>query len=136
MKMYVTSKFTGTDENKDEIEALCQAVSDAGFEDFSFIRDVEKYGVVFETQQEVWSRAWEELKACDALLVDVTVDPTGGRVVECGMAFAWCKPIFVIAKQGVKIRPLFGGVAERVILYDEISDITFQLKEYLKENKL
>ncbi len=85
MKVFVTARFK--DANRGDIEALCAAVSAAGLEDFSFIRDIENYQKIFDNPVELWQRAREELTRCDALLVDVSDFPTGGRVIEIGIAF-------------------------------------------------
>lgn len=131
MKVYVTARYKGT-ENKAEIEDLCRAVRGSGMEDFCFIRDVENYQVVFDDPKSLWERALLEIKNCDATLIDVSDAPTGGRVVEAGIAYALGQPIFVIVKQGVKYKELFGGIATLVIEYDDYSDITNALTKYIK----
>jgi len=131
MRVYITSRFKGSAENKKEIEELCAAVRSADMEDFHFIRDVEKYQPnFFSTQQEVWVAAKNSLKECDALLVDVTDDPSGGRVVEVGMAFALNLPIFVVAKKGTLYKDFYNGVAARIFEYEDIGDISSWLRDF------
>jgi len=87
MKLFITARFKG-DENKPDIEKLCGIVRKAGFEDFCFIRDVEKYQrSVFKDSHKLMNRAREALLQCDALLIDVSDNPGGGRAIEAGVAF-------------------------------------------------
>ena len=131
MKVYVTTRFKGSNENKQEIEHLCFAVHDAGMQDFSFIRDVENYQKVFDDPKDLWSRSLEEIEKCEALLIDVSDHPSGGRVIEVGIAYALHKPVFVVVKNGMEYKDVYNGVAALVIRYDSYQDITDALKEYL-----
>jgi len=129
MKIYITSRFKGSSDNKAEIEKLCLAVRNAGMEDFHFIRDVEHYQPnFFNSPKELWSAALSYLTECDALLIDISDLPSGGRIVEAGMAYSLNKPIYVIVKNGVAYKDFYNGIATSIIKYDEISDITNQLK--------
>lgn len=129
MKVYITSRFKGKD-NRQEIEALCKAVHDAHMVDFNFTRDVEKYEKIFDGPKELWAKAYDELGACDALLIDVSDGPTGGRLVEAGMAYALRKPVIVTMKKGVHYKELFDGISDTVIEYDDHADLTAQLKKF------
>jgi len=132
MKVYIASRFQGAD-NKQEIEALCKAVRDAGMKDFSFIRDVEHYKKTFDDPKELWARAYDEIGACDALLMDVSDYPTGGRMVEAGIAYALRKTVIIVKRPGVKHKGLFDGIAQTIITYDSDKDLTQQLKHFDKE---
>jgi 2'-deoxynucleoside 5'-phosphate N-hydrolase len=130
MKLYVTARFA-YGENRAEIERLCDVVRQAGFDDFCFIRDVENYQKVFSDPQELWQRALAEIEQCDALIIDVSDNPTGGRVVEAGIAYALRQPIIVLVQNGVEHKQFFDGIATRVITYDTIEDIVPILKELI-----
>jgi len=127
MKIYVAARFKGA-ENQKEIELLCEAVRRAGIEDFCFARDIEGYRKTFDSQKEIWDRTLEEIKKCDGFLIDVSDKPTGGRVVEAGIAYALSIPIFVLVHKNTPYKELFNGIAATVIHYEDISDITVALK--------
>ena len=133
MKIYVTARFKG-EANKTEIEKLCLAVRDSGMEDFCFIRDVENYQKTFNNPNDLWERSLFEIKSCDALLIDVSDVPTGGRVIEAGIAYALGLPVFVIAKTGLPCKDIFVGIATEVIFYDEYTGITPPLVKFLEAN--
>lgn len=134
MKVYVATRFKG-EENKAEVEDLCTAVRKAGMTDFCFVRDVENYKKTFDDPKELWQRAYDEINACDAFLIDVSDHPTGGRVVEAGIAYALKKRVFIVVKQGVAYKQLFDGISSIVITYDTSKDITQGLKKYDRESK-
>ena len=133
MKVYITARFKGASEQREAIEAMCRAVREAGMEDFCFIRDIEHYSNFFDDPRELWQRSRDELRSCDALLIDASDLPTTGRVIEAGMAYAWGLPIFVLAQHGIEYKDAYDGIAACVIRYESLSDVTAQLKEYLKE---
>lgn len=132
MKVYVAARFRGTN-NKQEIEALCAAVKAADMTDFCFIRDVEQYKHTFDDPKELWQRAYDEIGACDALLIDVSDYPTGGRVVEAGIAYALRKPVIVVKKHGIHHKNLFDGISATVIEYADHKDMSAQLKKFERD---
>lgn len=133
MRLFVTARFR-SDENKADIESLCEIVREAGFDDFCFIRDVEKYRRdVFSSAHELMARAREELLKCDALLIDLSDNPGGGRVIEVGIAFGRDKPVIIIAKRGTKVSVPMSGIAALVIEYEDIVDIRDRLKEFIAQ---
>jgi nucleoside 2-deoxyribosyltransferase len=133
MKVYITARFQGED-NRQTIETLSHAVREAEMQDFCFVRDVEHYQHTFDSPQELWQRTHDELNACDALLIDVSDRPTGGRVIECGMAYALKKRIFVVVRKGVEYKGIFDGIASTVIEYETPKDLAKQLKKYDQES--
>jgi len=133
MKVYITSRFKGSLENKADIDKLCSAVRNAGMEDFHFIRDVEHYQPnFFKDKKQLWASALKHLAECDALLIDISDSPSGGRLVEAGMAYSLNKPVYVVVKNGVEYKDFYDGIATSVFKYDEIGDITQQLILLLK----
>lgn len=129
--MYITARFSNAAESKATIEELCGAVAAAGFEDFHFIRDIEHYQTnVFPSPQALWAKSKEYIEACDALLIDVTDAPSGGRNVEAGIAYALGKPVFVIVQRGTAYKDFYTGIAKAVIEYESLSDITAELQLY------
>lgn len=133
MKVYIAARFKG-DENRPEIEALCGAVRTAGMNDFCFIRDVENYRHTFDDPQELWQRAYDEILACDAFLIDVSDNPTGGRMIEAGIAYALKKRVFVVVKKGVSYKGLFDGISSTVIEYETYKDLSKSLKKFDEES--
>lgn len=135
MKVYVTARFKG-EENKEEIEALCKAVRSADMTDFCFVRDVENYKHTFDDPKELWQRSYDEIGACDALLIDVSDHPTGGRMIEAGIAYALRKPVITTKKQGIHHKGLFDGISSTVIEYSDYKELTQKLKKFESDRNL
>ena len=129
MRIIVTSSFG---DSKEEIEKLCSIVKSAGFEDFSFIRDVENYRKVFDNPKDLMKRAKDEIEKSDALLIDMTDKPTG-RAIEAGIAYSMGKRIIVIMKKGAQIKDTTRGIADAVIEYNKIEGISGELKNVLQK---
>ncbi len=127
MRVFVTSSFK-EHSNRQEVEYLCGLVKKAGFEDFSFFRDVENYQKVFTNPKELMERARYEIEKSDALMIDMTDKPTG-RAIEMGIAFAQNKKIIMIMKKGTAIKETSLGAADAIILYEELNEIVNPLKE-------
>ncbi len=128
MRLYITSSFG---DSREDIEKLCSIVRSAGFEDFSFIRDVENYQKIFDNPEDLMKRSEDEIKKSDALLIDMTDKPTG-RAIEAGMAYSLGKKIIAIMKRGVQIKDTTKGITDAIIEYDVIEDISNGLKEALR----
>lgn len=126
LRVFVTAKFQNK-ENKEEIEHLCILVRKAGFEDFCFVRDVEHYQKVFDNPKELMERALKEIDQSDCLLIDMTNQPTG-RAIEAGIAYAMKKRIIVIMKKGTIIKDVTRGIANVVLEYENIDEISSMLK--------
>jgi nucleoside 2-deoxyribosyltransferase len=107
--------------NRDEAEKLCSLVRQAGFEDFYFNRDIEKYQAIF-TPSELMKKTLEEINKSDYLLIDMTDKPTG-RAIEAGIAYSLDKKVIVIMKRGAQIKDTVKGIAAEIIEYDVIDEI-------------
>lgn len=129
MKLFITYTFKGV-ENKPEIEKLCQIVHESGWEDYSFVRDVENYSKTFSSPQEMMAAAKKAIGECDALLFDLT-DPSVGKAVEAGIAYQLNKKIIVIFKKGSEKRNTILGIANLIVEYDQIEDIKTNLTNFL-----
>lgn len=131
MRCYITSSFG---DSKQEIEKLCLIVKSAGFEDFSFIRDVENYQKVFDNPKDLMKRSENEIRKSDVLLIDMTDKPTG-RAIEAGMAYSLGKKIIAIMKRGTQIKDTTKGITDVIVEYNVIEDISGGLKEVLRKWK-
>lgn len=125
MKIFITVSFG---ESREKIEQLCSLVKSAGFEDFCFIRDVEKYQKIFDNPKQLMQKSKEEIQKSDALLIDMSEKPTG-RAIEAGIAYALSKKVIVIMKKGTQIKDTTRGIADEIIEYDNITEILPKLKQ-------
>lgn len=127
MKMFITAHYDVHQVNSD-LGRLRKAVRDAGMDDFCFAEDITRE---FTTPKDLWECALSEIINCDGLLIDVSDAPSGGRVVEVGIAYALNKPIFVIVKNGEDYKEMYDGLATQIIRYDDYNDIAKTLSHYV-----
>lgn len=130
MKVFIPARFSEDSDNKSHVDMLCKAVKQAHMEPFCFVRDVQHYKDTLGDEKALWQRIYDELGACDALMIDVTNDPSAGQLVEVGMAFALRKPVVVVKKRGTKHKPVIKGVSSTIIEYDDVDDLAKQLDAY------
>lgn len=124
-KMFITVSFRG-DENKAEVEKLCELVNASGWIDFCFVRDVEKYQKIYTDPKDLMKRAIDEIRKADALLIDLS-DKSTSRAIEAGMAYALGKEVIVVCKAGTMVKDPVKGIAVKVIEYENIEDIVDEL---------
>jgi hypothetical protein len=80
MKVYVTYKFKEEEPNelKTRLEAFSKLIEEStGWKTFIFFRDVQKWRIGTMTMQQVVHRAMEEIKKCDAILVEASEKARG-----------------------------------------------------------
>lgn len=130
MKIYITAPFKGKD-NKKDIEELCSVVRKSGFEDFCFVRDIERYQKIFSDPHELMQRSREEIEKCDALLINYD-GPATGRMIEVGIAYTLGKKIILITKKGANIRDTIKGITDDIIEYEELEDIIGSLSKIIQ----
>lgn len=131
MRLYITATYQGNT-NRAAIEHLCDLAARAGWEDFCFARDVENWQHVFDDPHDLMQRSLDEIRRCDALLLDLTRKPTG-RAYEAGMAYTLGKYIILIMARDTAITATSLGIADAVIVYDRIDDIAPTLADLHRE---
>jgi len=131
MRLYVTATFKGA-ANRAEIEGLCKLVRQAGWEDFCFVRDVEGWQHVFDDPATLMQRSLREIMVADALLLDMTTQPTG-RAIEAGMAYATGRRVIVTLRRGTPIKATVRGIADAIIEYDALDEIVAPLAALRRE---
>ncbi len=126
-KAYLAIKYHPDFRNRPLIEAFDAALKDNHWKMVAVFRDVEKWGQVTLTPQELMRVSFDLIQNCDCLLV-VLNEKGVGIGIECGYAFANKKPIFVIAEQGSDISETLQGIAQRVLFYSSTAELSDKLK--------
>ena len=133
-KAFMTLKFYDGDVTKQKVEELTKALREADIENFVMIRDIEKYGKVTISNEDLMRNyAFPAMKKCDMLIIEFS-EKGVGLGIGAGYAFANDIPIYIIAKTGSDISDTIKGLARKIIFYDKPQDITVAFKEILKES--
>jgi 2'-deoxynucleoside 5'-phosphate N-hydrolase len=126
-KAYLAIKYHPDFRNRPLIEAFDAALQDNQWEMVAVCRDVEKWGGVTLTLQELMRVSFDLIDQCDCLLV-VLNEKGVGIGIECGYAYAHQKPIFVMAEQGSNISETLQGIARWVLFYSSTAELSDKLK--------
>ena len=126
MKAFLSIKFWGDDRNREDVEAVIDAIEKAGFRVFCFRRDAENWGKKEFTPEEMRRRTFEQIEQSDVLVASVAHWPIGVGV-ESGYAYAKGIPIICIYPEDATLANTVGGIARHVIKYKSYDDLRKQL---------
>ena len=127
MRAYISIKYREDNGNKDCIEKISSALEQNGFETVCITRDIEKWGQIELSPEELMQRTFAEIDSSDLIVVDLT-EKGVGLGIEAGYAYAKGIPVVVIAKTGSDISATLRGISQQLFLYDEFDDLTHFFK--------
>ena len=128
MKVYISIKYREDNGNRDCIEQISSVLEQNGFETVCITRDIEKWGQIKLSPQELMQRTFTEIDSSHLVVVDLT-EKGVGLGIEAGYAYAKETPIVVIAKKGSDISATLQGISQKLFLYDEFDDLTHFFKD-------
>lgn len=126
MRAFLSIKFWGDDRNKEDVEAVIDAIESAGFEVFCFRRDTEEWGRNHFEPEKMMRTTFQEIERSELLIADVADWPIGVGV-EAGYAYAKGIPIICICPADKALANTVAGLANSVIKYDNYDDLRSQL---------
>ena len=130
MRAYISIKYRADNSNKNCIEEIASALEQNGFETVCITRDIEKWGQIELSPQELMQRTFTEIDSSHLIVVDLT-EKGVGLGIEAGYAYAKGIPIAVIAKKGSDISATLQGISQKLFLYDEFEDFIDFFKDVI-----
>jgi nucleoside 2-deoxyribosyltransferase len=122
IKAYLAIKYHPNHSNRPLIEAISAALKKCGFETVCIVRDVEEWGQVRLSPQELMVRSFAEIETSDVVVVDLSEKGVGVGI-EAGYAYARNIPIITIARQGSDISTTLLGISRQVFWYREPDEL-------------
>jgi len=119
---YLGIKYYEDNRNRDEIDSLAAVLKNDGIETICIARDVEKWGDVQLSSQELMKTTFEEIDKSDLVVLEMT-EKGVGLGIEAGYAAAKGKPLVVLAKDEQKLSNTVRGIADIVIIYSQPEEI-------------
>ncbi|MCP4424711.1 MAG: nucleoside 2-deoxyribosyltransferase [Chloroflexi bacterium] len=113
---YIGIKFYEDNRNKNEILALSDWLNRAGYSAVCIARDVEQWGTIRLTPQELMQITFAEIDKADLVVMEMSVKGVG-LGIEAGYAYAQGKPIVVLIREGRELSETMAGIATKVIAY-------------------
>ena len=128
MRAYISIKYRADNSNRNCIEKIASALGQNGFETVCITRDIEKWGQIELSPEELMQRTFSEIDLSHLIVIDLT-EKGVGLGIEAGYAYAKGIPIVVIAKKGSNISATLQGISRQLFLYDEFDDLTHFFKD-------
>ena len=131
MRAYISIKYRPDNSNRNCIEKIASALEQNGFETVCITRDIEKWGQIELSPEELMQRTFSEIDLSHLIVIDLT-EKGVGLGIEAGYAYAKGIPIVVIAKKGSDISATLQGISQQLFLYGEFDD----LRRFFKDTTL
>lgn len=128
MRAYISIKYRADNSNKNCIEKIASALEQNGFETVCITRDIEKWGQIKLSPEELMQRTFSEIDLSHLIVIDLT-EKGVGLGIEAGYAYAKGIPVVVIAKTGSDISATLRGISQQLFLYDDFDDLTHFFKD-------
>jgi hypothetical protein len=117
-KAFISIKHYPDNRNRERIEAISAALEQYGWQTMCIVRDVEEWGRLRFTPQELMQRTFDAIDASRIVVIDLTEKGVGVGI-EVGYARARGLPIITVAQTGSDISPALQSISRRVMFYDE-----------------
>ena len=126
-------KFHDGDEDRAKVEAIEQALNQAGISITLMARDVEQWGKaeIPAGKTLMTDYAFPAMRQCDCNIIEFS-EKGVGLGMNGGYCHAAGKPIYVIAKKGSDISTTMANVAKEVIFYDKPEDLIEPFRKIVK----
>ena len=134
-RAYFGIKFYEDNRNRDEINSISATLQDDGIHNICIARDVEKWGDVTLSSQELMRITFEEIEKSDFVILEMS-EKGVGLGIEAGFAVAGNKPLIVLIKQGLKLSNTIQGIANIVIPYSQPNEIKISVHNKLLQKAL
>jgi nucleoside 2-deoxyribosyltransferase len=126
MFVYYGIKYREANENRDWIDKLDCELRKHGINLFCVERDIEKYRLESVPEKELMEETFSLIEKSDIVLMDVS-EKGIGLGIECGYAYSLKKPIYVIARKGIKFSRTVKGIATKIVNFECVKDIVDML---------
>ncbi|MCC6187625.1 MAG: hypothetical protein IT318_01215 [Anaerolineales bacterium] len=96
------------------------------------MRDLEAWGEIAFTPDDLMRRTFALVDGCDALLIDLKEKGVGVGL-EAGYAHARGRPVIVLLPAGAELSTTLAGIARAVLTYTTYADLRVALAARLPE---
>jgi len=121
-KAYLGIKFYEDNRNRNEIDSISTVLQEDGIETVCIVRDIEKWGDVTLSSQELMKITFEIIDGSDFVILEMS-EKGVGLGIEAGYCVAKKKPLIVLLKQGLELSNTMQGIASAVIYYSQPEEI-------------
>ena len=121
MKFYLAIKFHEDLSNKGLVERICNVVQ-KNHEIICVHRDLEKWGQVSFSMNELMEKSFNIIESSDAVLIEFSESGVGIGI-EAGYAKAKNIPVYILLPKGKELSPTMQGICNACFEYETDDDI-------------
>ncbi|PVZ70530.1 nucleoside 2-deoxyribosyltransferase [Pelagibaculum spongiae] len=125
-KAYFGIKFYPDNQNRPLIDAISAALEAQKIETFCVARDLEKWGEIQFTNQNMMQLTFAEIDQSDLVVIEMS-EKGVGLGIEAGYAVAKGKQLILLIQQGIELSATMDGIADRVLYYSDPSQIVINI---------
>ncbi len=122
MKIYLGIKFYADLQNAPLVERVTKILETYGHDVYCVVRDLEQWGKVSFTAQELMTQSFGAIRESDLVLIELSKKGVG-LGIEAGYAFAVGKPLVTIAQAGKDVSGTLRGISRAVFAYETDDDL-------------
>ena len=119
---YLGIKYHPDHRNRERIALITDALAAVGYATTCITRDVEQWGTISFSPQELMARTFAVIEASKLCVIDLT-EKGVGLGIEAGYAFAKGIPIVTVAQTGADISETLRGISQTVGFYQSLGDL-------------
>lgn len=119
---YIGIKYYEDNRNRPEIDLLTSKLEEAGYTAVCITRDVEKWGAVHLSPQELMQRTFAVIDQSDLVVMEMS-EKGVGLGIEAGYARAKGKYLLVILQKERELSSTMAGIATKIIRYDTLEQL-------------
>ena len=125
---YLGIKYHPDHRNRERIAFITEALAAAGYATTCITRDVEQWGAIHFSPQELMTQTFGVIEASELCVIDLT-EKGVGLGIEAGYAFAKGIPVVAIAQTGADISETLRGISQTVGFYQSVDELTAVFQE-------
>ena len=122
-RAYFGIKYHKDNQNRDKIDSITTVLKNYGIETICIARDIEKWGNIQLSSQELMGITFKEIDKSDFVILEMT-EKGVGLGIEAGYAVAKGKRLIILINKKYKLSNTMQGIAHVVIPYSQTDEIT------------
>lgn len=131
MKAYLGIKYYADHRNKDQIDTLSSIIEECGYSVTCITRDVEAWGKVSFTPNELMKKTFQIIDENDVVIIDLS-EKGVGLGIEAGYAYSRDIPVIAVSHQS-KISTTLLGISKYNYVYTNREELADFLQPILKK---
>ncbi|MCB9418889.1 MAG: nucleoside 2-deoxyribosyltransferase [Ardenticatenaceae bacterium] len=119
---YIGIKYYEDNRNQSEIARLSRQLEQAGYTTVCIARDVEKWGTVRVSPQELMQRTFTIIDQSDLIVMEMS-EKGVGLGIEAGYAYAKGKYLLIVLQKERELSSTMAGIATKIIRYNTLEQL-------------